>query len=172
MSETIEMIAWSSIAAIICDFDGVLTDNSVYVGDDGSEMVRCSRSDGLAFDALRKLGIPTYILSTETNQVVTARARKLQIPVIQGRYVKRDALLELASTNDYALDAILYVGNDLNDEGPMKLCGYRACPSDSHPHIIALSNVHLRAGGGAGVIRDLVERVLAVPIGPLLFGSD
>ena len=160
-----------SLAAIVCDFDGVLTDNSVYVSEDGSEAVRCSRADGLAFDALRKLAIPTFILSTETNPVVAMRGKKVQIPVIQGKYEKHVTLMELASTRGFALEAVLYVGNDVNDEAAMRLCGYRACPSDAHPSILAISNVHLRPAGGAGVMRDLVERVLEVRLGDLLFGK-
>jgi len=73
----------NEIDALVFDFDGVLTDNKVYVDQNGKESVCCSRSDGLAFDVLRKLKIPTYILSTETNIFVTQRAKKLKIPVIQ-----------------------------------------------------------------------------------------
>ena len=69
------------IDAIILDFDGVLTDNSVYVDQNGIEQVKCSRSDGLAFDVLRKLKKPIHILSTEKNPVVLARASKLKVPV-------------------------------------------------------------------------------------------
>ena len=74
----------NEIDALVFDFDGVLTDNKVLVHQDGSESVLCNRADGLAFDVLRKLKIPTYILSTETNTVVTQRAKKLKIHVIQG----------------------------------------------------------------------------------------
>ena len=72
------------IDALVFDFDGVLTDNRVFVDQDGKEWVGCSRADGLAFDVLRRLKKQSYILSTEKNQVVEARANKLKIPVNQG----------------------------------------------------------------------------------------
>ncbi len=70
------------IDAFVFDFDGVLTNNFVHIDQSGNEWVSCNRSDGLAFDVLRVLQKPAYILSTEKNLVVTARARKLNIPAI------------------------------------------------------------------------------------------
>ena len=72
-------ISLSDIEAFVFDFDGVLTNNLVHISQDGQEWVSCSRADGLAFDVLRKLKIPAYILSTEKNLVVTERAIKLKI---------------------------------------------------------------------------------------------
>ena len=71
------------IDAFVFDFDGVLTNNLVYLDSNGKETVSCSRADGLAFDVLRKLDKPAYILSTERNQVVKERASKLKIEEIQ-----------------------------------------------------------------------------------------
>ena len=68
---------------VVFDFDGVLTDNRVLVFDNGQEAVFCNRSDGMAIGALRGAGIPVIIMSTETNSVVSARARKLQIEAVQ-----------------------------------------------------------------------------------------
>ena len=68
-----------NIDVFVFDFDGVLTNNMVHLDENGKEFVSCSRGDGLAFDVLRKLKKPAYILSTEKNTVVSARAKKLQI---------------------------------------------------------------------------------------------
>ena len=89
---TIKEIKIQKIKAIFFDFDGVLTNNFVYLDESGKESVRCSRSDGLAFDALRKLKIPTYILSTEMNKIVSSRAKKLKSPVFQGLGNKSNTL--------------------------------------------------------------------------------
>ena len=67
------------VRLVVFDFDGVFTDNAVYVSEDGKEAVRCWRSDGLGLRELKRLGIPAVIVSTETNPVVTARSRKLAI---------------------------------------------------------------------------------------------
>ena len=94
------------IDAFVFDFDGVLTNNLVKIDENGKESVSCSRADGLEFDVLRKLNKPAYILSTEKNLVVKARAKKLKIPVIQGVANKVEAIKKLAADNNYSLKNI------------------------------------------------------------------
>ena len=134
-------ISLDNIDAFVFDFDGVLTNNLVHLDQNGKEWVSCSRADGLAFDVLRKLEKPSYILSTENNPVVSARAKKLKIQVLQGVKDKAGTLLALSESKGYDLNRILYVGNDLNDFHVMKICGYTACPIDSHIKIKELSNI-------------------------------
>ena len=150
------------IDAFVFDFDGVLTNNLVKIDENGKESVSCSRADGLAFDVLKKLNKPAYILSTEKNLVVKARAKKLNIPAIQGVANKVEAIKKLATDNNYSLKNILYVGNDLNDYLVMQLCGYTACPADSHPKIKEISGNILTSKGGNGVVRELLEGVLSL----------
>jgi 3-deoxy-D-manno-octulosonate 8-phosphate phosphatase (KDO 8-P phosphatase) len=153
-------ILLENIDAFIFDFDGVLTNNLVHLDHNGKEWVSCSRADGLAFDVLRKLQKPTFILSTEKNSVVTARARKLKVPAIQGIVNKVEGIKELADQEEIELNNILYVGNDLNDYQVMQLCGYTACPSDSHTMIKSIATIVLNEKGGNGVVRELLENVL------------
>jgi len=155
-----EEIGIGALDALIFDFDGVLTNNLVYLDQDGNEWVGCSRSDGLAFDVLRKLNKPCYILSTEKNPVVSARARKLKLTVIQGISDKVEGLEELVAKEGLDLSKVLYVGNDLNDYRAMLLCGYSACPSDSHNTIKEIATFMLHTEGGKGVVRELLEDVL------------
>ena len=145
------------IDALIIDFDGVLTNNKVYIDENGIESVCCSRADGLAFDALRKLEIPVYILSTELNPVVAARARKLKVPVIQGVKNKVDSLRSLCSEYNYNSSKIFFIGNDLNDFQVMKYCGWSACPADSHDSIKKISTFVCSKKGGNGIVRELLE---------------
>ena len=149
----------AEIDAIVFDFDGVLTDNSVLVNQDGSETVICNRSDGLAFDVLKKLKIPAYILSTESNPVVGVRAKKLKVPVLQGLVNKLETLTQICIEKSYDLKKILFVGNDLNDFSVMKNCGFSACPSDSHSEIKKISQFNLKAKGGDGVAREILEDI-------------
>jgi len=159
----------NSIDAFVFDFDGVLTNNLVYIDQNGEESVCCSRSDGLAFDVLRKLKIPAYILSTERNSVVTARAKKLKIKAIQGVNDKVKAIEEFSRENSYKLDRVVYVGNDLNDFKSMKLCGYSVCPSDSHKEIKKIASIILKTKGGEGVVRELLEDVLEIDFIKILY---
>ena len=162
---------FDTIHAIVLDFDGVLTDNSVYVSENGIESVKCSRSDGLAFDALRRLNIKCFVLSTETNSVVTKRGEKLKIAVIQSSKNKVDSLLSLSTEHDLSLDKVIYIGNDINDIDAMNLCGHKICPSDSHPLVKKVSDHVLDSAGGEGVVRELVEHHLGIDLYSLLYRS-
>jgi 3-deoxy-D-manno-octulosonate 8-phosphate phosphatase (KDO 8-P phosphatase) len=162
-------ISLDNIDAFVFDFDGVLTNNLVHLNQDGKEWVSCSRADGLAFDVLRRLQKPAYILSTEENPVVAARAKKLNIQALQGVKNKADVLSSLSESKGYDLSRILYVGNDLNDFHAMRICGFSACPKDSHPKIKHISNICLNTNGGNGVVRELLEDVLGLDFIKILY---
>ena len=162
-------ISLENIEALIFDFDGVLTDNKVFLDQDGRELVICSRADGLAFDVLQKLQKPTYILSTEKNTVVTARANKLKIPAIQGINNKVDGIKRLAKKENFNLQKTLYVGNDLNDYRVMQLCGYTVCPADSHKKIKDISTIILKTSGGNGIVRELLEDIFQLNFIQILY---
>jgi len=164
-------ISIDEIDALIFDFDGVLTNNLVHLDQEGKEWVSCSRADGLAFDVLRKLNKTAYILSTEKNPVVTARANKLKIKALQGVDNKVDEIKRLVKEGDLNIEKILYVGNDLNDYHAMKMCGYSICPSDSHERIKKLASVTLKSYGGNGVVRELLEDVLGLDFIEILYSE-
>jgi len=157
---------------IVLDFDGVLTDNSVYVDSTGNETVKCSRADGLAFDVLKILNKPVFIFSTEKNNVVVARAGKLGVEVLNGVGDKKTVLKKYCYDNEYSLDRVLYVGNDINDYEAMKLCGYSICPADSHRDIKRISNTVLTLSGGCGVIREILEDIMCLNFIEILFNKE
>ena len=145
------------IDAFVFDFDGVLTDNFVYLDQHGKEIVACNRADGLAFDLLNKLKKPAYIVSTEKNPVVTARARKLNITAYQNVKDKVSTVNDLSTKYGYDVNKICYIGNDVNDYKVMQYCGYTACPSDSHQKIKEISTIILKTSGGNGIVSELLE---------------
>lgn len=155
-----------NIQAIIFDFDGVFTNNKVYVDQNGNEIVECNRSDGLAFDLLRKflkeksLKIKLFILSTETNPVVLARAKKLKIECYQGVNNKLDFIKIKFPKKENSNNKIIYLGNDLNDYLAMKYCHYSISPSDSHEKILSISDHILSSKGGEGCIREFCEKII------------
>jgi len=162
-------LVFEKIELMVFDFDGVLTNNLVHLDENGKEFVSCSRSDGLAFDALRKLKKPVHIISTEKNPIVGARAKKLKVPVLQGIQDKQLALIKLAEIKKYKLENILYVGNDLNDFKVMQVCGYTACPNDSHLKIKEISSIVLKSNGGKGIVRELLEDIFNIDLMEVLF---
>jgi len=158
-----------NIDVFVFDFDGVLTNNMVHLDENGKEFVSCSRGDGLAFDVLRKLKKPAYILSTEKNTVVSARAKKLRISALQGVENKLIGIQEIIEKESCNIENVFYVGNDLNDFNVMKICGYSACPVDSHIKIKEISNIVLNTRGGEGVVRELLEEVLNLDFIKILY---
>ena len=164
-----QSISIDDIDAFIFDFDGVLTNNLVLLDQDGREWVSCNRADGLAFDVLRKLKKPAYIVSTEKNLVVAARAKKLNVPLFQGVSDKTITIQSLLDEYGYSASKILYVGNDLNDFKVMKNCGFTVCPADSHPAIRELSDIILNTSGGGGVVRELLEDILELNFIEILY---
>src|SRR5262249_26256119 len=94
---------------VVFDFDGVLTDNRVWVSEQGQELVACNRADGLGLAMLRTLGFDLLVLSTETNPVVGARCRKLALPFEQGVADKAERLRNLLGERGITPADVIYV---------------------------------------------------------------
>ena len=154
----IKRIPVNTVALIVYDFDGVMTDNRVFVLQDGTEAVVANRSDGLGVEKIRSMGIPQMILSTETNPV-RARAAKIKLDVISGCQNKKETLSSYCAEKGYDLKRVLYVGNDINDLEAMKMVGFPVAPSDAYPDIIRIACMVTRAKGGEGVVRELSELI-------------
>ncbi len=148
------------VDVLVTDFDGVHTDDRVQVRQDGTETVSVSREDGLGVARLTRAGVPFLILSTETNPVVAARARKLGVPVLHGIADKATALAKWL--HDAGLDPrrAAYIGNDLNDLGCLTLVGWPIAVPGSHPEVLAAARLVLTRPGGGGAVREACELIL------------
>lgn len=153
----LNLINLSDIELVVYDFDGVMTNNLVYISENGAETVVCNRSDGLAISLIKKCGVHQIILSSEKNNVVKHRAKKLGIEVLHGIEDKKQKLLEFCSTKNYKLDKVVFIGNDLNDLHIMKLIGFPICPSDACEEVKSICKVITNASGGNGVIREFLD---------------
>lgn len=154
------MADFKNIKLIIYDFDGVMTDNHVYLNQDGVEMAMCHRGDGLGVGIIRDLGIEQYIVSTEVNPIVARRAEKLKIGVMHKVANKAEAVKQLCAERDIDFSQIMYIGNDTNDLEAMKLVGIKGAPADAEPEILSIADWVSGKNGGYGVIRELA-RVLS-----------
>ena len=148
------------IDALVLDFDGVFTDDKVYVSQEGLESVRCSRSDGMGIGMLKQTGLPIWVLSTEVNPVVRARADKLGIPVRQGLKDKGQALQQLMQEQGYDPAQVVYVGNDVNDLPCLRLVGCPVAVADAHPAVLAQAALVLAHPGGDGAIREICDLII------------
>ena len=148
------------VSLVVFDFDGVMTDNRVWVDEGGHEMVAAYRSDTFGISRLAAQGISTLVISTETNPVVEARCQKIHIECIQGVTDKAPVLADILRQRNIAPEETIFVGNDINDLGCFKLAGYAVAVADAIPEALNSADLVLSHNGGYGAVRELCELIL------------
>lgn len=153
----------AEVKALVMDFDGVHTDDTVTVDSRGVESVTVSRRDGMGIELLRKRGYwDLMILSKEKNPVVLRRAEKLSVQCLSAVDDKVAALDPWLIGKHLKWKDVLYVGNDLNDVGPITMAGVSASPCDASPAILPLVDWIIPVRGGCGAVRAVADRLLNV----------
>ncbi len=140
---------------LFTDFDGCLTDDRVWLNQDGEEFVAANRKDGLAVKRLKNLGIQVVITSTETNKVVFARGNKIGVEVLQGLSDKAVAIEQYLKQKNLSWEDIWYMGNDVNDIGAIRKAKFSICPSDAVKAVKKEVDLKLKTKGGYGVLSEL-----------------
>ena len=156
-----------TIKLIICDFDGVITDNRVMTDQDGRESVAASRSDSMHIKKLREKGIEVMILSSEANPVVMARAKKMGVEAIHGVGMqdKGRVMREVLEQKNIKAENVIYIGNDLNDLPCFEIAGWSVAVADAYPEVIRAADHVLTKTGGHGAVRECVNLLLSKHIG-------
>jgi N-acylneuraminate cytidylyltransferase len=145
---------------LVLDFDGVLTDNRVWVDGEGRELVAADRGDGWGIARAREAGIPLVVLSTETDPVVAARCKKLGVLAVQGVPEKGAALRSLLRERGVDSENVVYLGNDANDLPCFRLVGCAVVPCDAHMSARREADLVLHSRGGRGAVRELCDILL------------
>ena len=143
----------------VFDFDGVFTDNRVWVNEQGEEALAFSRSDGLGLRRLDEVGVEYLIVSMERNPIVGARAEKLRAECVQGIDDKLSVLRERAERRGVSLEETAYVGNDINDADCLRAVGLPVAPADAWPEVKTLAHWVLERPGGGGCVREFCDAV-------------
>lgn len=147
---------------IVFDFDGVMTDNRVWVNENGQELVAANRGDSLGISYLRrKSSIQFLVMSMETNPVVSARCRKMNVPVMQAIDDKPAALRRLLEERSLNPAEVIYMGNDLNDLPCFPIAGCAVVPADAEPEVLRAADLILSRKGGHGAVRELCDLLMA-----------
>jgi len=147
------------IKLIAFDFDGVFTDNCVYVNQDGQEMVRCWRSDGIGLQRLREIGVKTVVISSEINSVVKKRCEKLGIESVTGEKDKLSALKKILQRESLSVDQVCFVGNDLPDLECLKFVGFPVAVPGSAPEVLEIVSYTTKNPGGRGAVREICDMI-------------
>ena len=153
------------IELIMCDFDGVITDNRVWVDQDGGESIAAFRSDSLRIRELKALGIEVMILSSEPNPVVAARAKKMDVEAVHGVGIheKGRVMREVLEKKNIEAGNVIYIGNDLNDIPCFEIAGWAVAVADAYPEVIRAADHILTRTGGHGALRELCDLILNRP---------
>jgi 3-deoxy-D-manno-octulosonate 8-phosphate phosphatase (KDO 8-P phosphatase) len=147
----------SSIKIAFFDFDGVFTDNYVYVDQSGRESVRCSRYDGFGISLLKSSGIVPMVISTETNCVVKMRCEKLQIECYSGVSNKLSLATDIVRQQGFTLDKCSFMGNDINDIALLDSVLLPVIPANPYPILKSKQYYSTQVKAGKGCVRELCE---------------
>ena len=153
------MTPLDEIKVVVFDFDGVFSDNRVWTNDRGEESVACFRGDSAGLRRLEEVGVSAFILTSETNDAVSARARKIRIECIRGVEDKLPVLREELQRRGFSAAETAYLGNDVNDAECLAEVGLAVVPSDAWPEVMPLAGMVLARAGGGGCVRELCDAI-------------
>ena len=144
---------------LFTDFDGCLTDDRVWLNQDGEEFVAANRKDGLAVKRLKNLGIQVVITSTETNKVVLARGTKMGVEVLQGLSDKAESIDHYLKQKNLSWNDVWYIGNDVNDLGAIEKAKLSISPADAVKKVRKTVDIVLKTNGGRGILSEIATEL-------------
>lgn len=149
------------VKILLLDVDGVLTDGSLYFGNNGEELKAFNIHDGLGIKLLQRNGIKVGIVTGRRSQLVANRARDLGIDiVVQGREDKWIAIQEIMQEHRLAVAEIAYMGDDLPDASALSRVGLGMTVANASSFIKQQSKWISRHNGGHGAVREACEFIL------------
>lgn len=152
----------ANIRLVAFDVDGTLTDGRVWLTEDGREIKAFHVHDGLGIKLLRERGIEVALISARISHAVELRAEQLGIDhVYQGKTDKLDCLRDILDASGLGADQAAYVGDDLPDLPPMRICGLAIAVADARPEVVREAHWRTRARGGKGAAREVCDLLIA-----------
>ena len=155
-----------SVRVLVCDVDGTLTDGSVTFTATGDELKTFNVHDGLGISVALRHGLEIVFMTGRRSQMVERRAKELGVTVVsQGISNKRDAIEAMSVSMNLAMDAIAYIGDDLNDVPAMERAGFVFAVNDACEFVCRNADHVLSKGGGHGAVREAIELILDAKVG-------
>jgi len=150
-----------SIALIILDVDGTMTDSHITYSENGDEIKSFNVKDGLAITSWRKLGKQVAIITGRKSNIVARRAKELNIEhFYQGVSNKKEVLESLLTKLDISIDNVAAIGDDLNDLQMLKMVNISFVPRDASSYVDKIATVILSKKGGDGAVREMIEYLI------------
>jgi len=150
------------VKLMVFDVDGVLTDGSLYYGEQGEAVKRFNVLDGQGLRLLNSNGVTVAIMTARQGPIVTRRAADLGIAeVTQAVHDKAKALLELTQRLGIPLEQTGYMGDDINDLGALRQAGFAATVPAAPPYVAQAAHWVSERQGGSGAVRECCDLILA-----------
>lgn len=149
------------IKILFLDVDGTLTDGKIYMGPNGEAFKAFFAHDAQGLRKLPKNGIETVIITGRESNMVSIRAKEMDITEVYQNVMDKPTLVkELLKKKKIKKSEAAYIGDDENDLEAMSLCGNRACPNNATRRIKEISNFISKYDGGDGAVREYCEYIL------------
>ena len=149
------------IKLVLFDVDGVLTDGSLFFGDDGQEYKAFYSRDGLGIKLLQRTGVEVGVITARQSQLVVHRMKNLAIEhLYQGRLDKIAAYEEILNKLSLTPEQTAYAGDDVIDLPVMKKAGLAIAVADAHPFVKKHAHWITQHAGGRGAARDVCELIM------------
>jgi 3-deoxy-D-manno-octulosonate 8-phosphate phosphatase (KDO 8-P phosphatase) len=150
-----------NIKLIALDVDGTLTDSGVYYDDHGNELKKFSTKDGAGIQVAKSAGLKIIVLTGRECNATLRRMSELKADIIKQNVKNKAAWLrEYMIENGVDKTEIGYIGDDVNDLPPMRLCGFVGCPADACKEVKSIADYISPVNGGSGAVRDCIEYLL------------
>ena len=148
-----------TIKMVITDFDGIVTDNCVYISDEGKISRRLNFKDVMAFSILRKNNYMMGIISGEGNAAIEILAKKFQIEEIhQNIRIKIDVLKHIIEKYNLSKEEFVYIGDDINDLECLNFAKYKITVPHAVDKIKAVENIQITENlAGNGAFREVAD---------------
>ena len=150
-----------NIKLFVLDVDGVLTDGSLILLENGEMARTMNIKDGYALQLAVKKGYDILIISGGKSEEVKVRLEKLGVKnIFLSVKNKKELLAKYIIKNNYSIEQVLYMGDDIPDVLVMQTVGVACAPADAVPEIKAIAHYISPIPGGKGCVRDVIEKVL------------
>lgn len=152
-----------TIKMVISDFDGIMTDNTVYIDEDLKISRKLNFKDLMAVSLLRKAGIELAFISGEKNPVIDLLAQRFNLKEIhQDIRVKIDVLKKIIERNNLKENEFLYIGDDINDIACLEFSNTKITVPNSTPKVKEVKGIQITTQtGGEGAFREVVDCLLS-----------
>ena len=149
----------NTINTVITDFDGVVTDNCVYINEDFTMSRKLNFKDVMAFHLLRKNGFRTVIISGEKNSAIETMAKKFNIKdVFQDIRIKADVLKSVIEKYSLSQEEYVYLGDDVNDLECLEFAKYKITVPDAVDKVKKVKGIQITENrGGDGAFREVAD---------------